>query len=157
MSKSKPGKLERVVPLEGGDIQLWSDGHAHAFSPTSSLDAAKDDIARLQTDLAKLQSDWDADVRRRVDAYRDLGFVAAELRIRAEKAEARVAELNARLDDMAHELSLANAHVQALEEAASHVLQAFGDDYAHRLAPLATLLEEPPNEGHRRGTKPGSE
>jgi len=51
---AEPGGVDRIVPLSNGDIEVWSDGHAHTYSPTSRLVAAEDDVARLRTALTNM-------------------------------------------------------------------------------------------------------
>jgi hypothetical protein len=41
----------RVVGLPNGDIEIWSDGHAHTFSPASALDGHIARIAELEDAL----------------------------------------------------------------------------------------------------------
>ena len=50
----------RIVPVDNGegDIEVWNDGHAHAYSPTSTLRMRESTIARMRTALGMI-GEWD--------------------------------------------------------------------------------------------------
>jgi hypothetical protein len=89
----QPGAVQRVVPVDGGDIEVWVDDHAHRYSPTSRIASLESDLARNRADADRLATELGA-------VRREHGACAVERDVCkgvADAALAKVAALEAQL------------------------------------------------------------
>lgn len=56
---AEDGATVVVKAGENGEVDMWSDGHAHAFAPLSSLRAAEARVAELTSETNRLEKERD--------------------------------------------------------------------------------------------------